>query len=147
MSGSASQRLYTATELAGELGTTARALRFYETKGLLAPRRAGNRRVYDHRDRGRLNLILRGKRLGFSLAEIGSYLDLYDADPHQAAQLGHLHRAVSARIASLEEQRAALELTLVELEDIRRQTDAALTACGEGTRTPAGVSNIGSDST
>ena len=121
--------LYTATELAAELGTTARALRFYESKGLLAPRRAGNRRVYDQRDRGRLALILRGKRLGFSLAEIRDYLDLYDADPDHAEQIRHLRRAVSERIASLEEQRAALELTLGELEDIRRQADAALAAC------------------
>ncbi len=143
MRDAAGTRLYSATELAAELGTTARALRFYEAKGLLAPRRAGNRRVYDHRDRGRLSLILRGKRLGFSLAEIRDYLDLYDADPNHAEQIRHLHRAVSERIASLEEQRAALELTLGELEDIRRQAAAALGARGGDRR----VTDMGSDST
>ena len=79
--------MLTVTELARELGITPRAIRFYETKGLLNPGRAGTTRVYTHRERGRLQLILRGKRLGFSLTDIGEYLDLYDADPTQRDQI------------------------------------------------------------
>ena len=80
-------RLYTVTELAKELGMTARAVRFYEDKGLITPQRAGTTRVYSARDRARMILILRGKRLGFSLSAIKEYLDLYDTDITQHAQL------------------------------------------------------------
>ncbi len=119
-------RLYGAVELAEEVGITPRALRFYETKGLIEPRRAGARRVYDYRDRARLNLILRGKRLGFSLAEIREYLDLYDADPTQTEQIQRLHQAVARRIHDLEQQREALDCALTELERIRDQAREAL---------------------
>ena len=68
--------IYSVTELANLLGITPRAIRFYESKGLVSPRRAGTTRVYNYRDRGRLQIILRGKRLGFSLAEIREYLHL-----------------------------------------------------------------------
>ena len=77
----------TVTELARETGVTARAIRFYESKGLLHPQRAGTTRIYTHRERGRLQLILRGKRLGFSLTDIGDYLNLYDAYPTQQDQI------------------------------------------------------------
>jgi len=83
-------RLYSATELADEFGTTPRALRFYETKHLLSPRRAGTRRIYDYRDHVRLGLILRGKRLGFTLADIREYLELYEIDTSQISQLKRL---------------------------------------------------------
>lgn len=115
-------RLYTVTELAYELGVTARAIRFYEAKGLLEPRRVGQNRVYSYRDRARLLLILRGKRLGFSLAEVQEYLDLYDADPSRREQFLHLLRGVRERIADLEQQRRDLELTLDELQEIEEQT-------------------------
>ena len=114
------------TELAQELGVSARTLRFYEDKGLIAPQRAGSTRVYTHRDRARLILILRGKRLGFSLREIKKYVDLYDADVTQTTQLRVLLDAVEARIADLGEQRKALEQTLGELNDIKLQAEAAL---------------------
>jgi len=120
--------LYGAVELAGEVGITPRALRFYETKGLIAPRRVGTRRVYDYRDRARLELILRGKRLGFSLAEIREYLELYDADTSRVSQLRRLCEAVSLRIDDLEAQRCALESTLAELRQIKDQATAALHA-------------------
>jgi DNA-binding transcriptional MerR regulator len=122
------ERFYTVTELAKELGVSARTLRFYEDKGLIAPRRAGNTRVYTHRDRARMILILRGKRLGFSLREIRNYLDLYDADVTQTTQLRALLGAVDARIASLTEQRTALNQTLAELNDIKAQAETALAA-------------------
>ena len=91
-------RFYTVTELGRELGLTPRAIRFYEDRGLIAPGRAGATRVYSQRDRARMILIRRGKRLGFSLAEIRDYLDLYDADLTQRAQLRHLRDAVTARL-------------------------------------------------
>lgn len=119
-------QLLSAPELAKALGVTARALRFYETKGLLMPRRIGTRRVYDHRDRARLQLILRGKRLGFSLAEIAEYLELYHADPSQVEQLKRLEAMVDQRIETLALQRAALETTLDELDEIRLQVTKAL---------------------
>lgn len=119
-------RFYTVTQLADELGLTPRALRFYEDKGLIAPRRAGTTRVYTHRDRARMILILRGKRLGFSLLEIREYLDLYDADITQRAQLRLLFDAVTTRLAKLEQQREALEQSIAELMEIKAQAQAAL---------------------
>jgi len=121
-------QFYTVTQLSAELGVTPRAIRFYETKGLLAPRRAGTTRVYTHRDRARLILILRGKRLGFSLREIKEYLELYHVDRTQREQLRMLLCAVRKRIARLEDQRAALEDTLRELRDVESQAEAALEA-------------------
>ena len=123
-------QLWSATELAQEFGTTARALRFYETKGLMSPRRVGARRVYGHRDRGRLQLILRGKRLGFSLADIRDYLDLYNVDTAQEKQLQRLEELVGERIERLEQQRVALEDSLSELEEIQSQVKTALAAKG-----------------
>ena len=120
------RELLTVNEIAGELGVTPRALRFYETKGLILPVRVGNTRVYTRRDRGRLTLILRGKRLGFSLAEIKEYLDLYDVDRGNVRQLRLLLTKVRERRALLEEQRKALEAATSELEDIERQVLKAL---------------------
>ncbi len=119
-------QLYTVTQLGRDLGLTPRAIRFYEDKGLIQPRRAGTTRVYAPRDRARMILIQRGKRLGFSLAEIREYLDLYDADISQRAQLRHLLAGVSARLAQLQQQREALEQSIVELTDIRAQAEQAL---------------------
>lgn len=119
-------RLYTVTELARELAVTPRAIRFYESKGLLRPQRAGTTRVYDHRDRGRLLLILRGKRMGFSLAQVQQFLDLYDVDPDQHLQLVHLLRGARHRIAQLERQRHDLEVTLGELREVEAQCAAAM---------------------
>lgn len=119
-------RLYTVTELAKELGMTARAVRFYEDKGLITPSRAGTTRVYSGRDRARMILILRGKRLGFSLSTIKEYLDLYDADITQHTQLRLLLTAVRKRRDQLLEQREAIDEALSELAEIVAQTEAAL---------------------
>lgn len=124
------ERLLTVTELADELGVTARAIRFYESKGLLEPQRAGTTRVYTRRDRARLQIILRGKRLGFSLSHIKKYLDLYDADPRHAGQLVHLLRGARQRIEELEHQRHDLELTLEELREVEEQTLDAMRRAG-----------------
>lgn len=122
----ASEPLLSAPELASAVGVTARALRFYESKGLLKPRRIGARRVYDRKDKARLQLILRGKRLGFSLAEIADYLELYHADPTQVEQIRKLEALVDQRIEALEQQRVALETTMDELSEIRLQVSRAL---------------------
>lgn len=123
-----SDPLYTVTQLATDLGVTARTVRFYEDKGLLNPQRAGNNRVYTHRDRARLILILRGKRLGFTLREIKEYLDLYDADPTQQEQMRALLKRVQTRIEGLIEQERALVETLAELRSIELQVQTALAA-------------------
>ena len=127
-------QFYSVTQLARDLGVTARTIRFYEDKGLISPRRAGNNRVYTLRDRARMILILRGKKLGFTLREIKEYLDLYDVDPTQAKQLRLLLKAVHDRIVQLEDQRVALEEALGELRDVEAQTHNALEALGNGAR-------------
>jgi DNA-binding transcriptional MerR regulator len=119
-------RLYTVTELAQELGMTPRAVRFYEDKDLITPQRAGTTRVYSNRDRARMILILRGKRLGFSLSAIKEYLDLYDADITQHAQLRVLLAGVAKRREQLLAQRQAIDDALAELDDITTQSEAAL---------------------
>jgi DNA-binding transcriptional MerR regulator len=119
-------RLYTVTELAKALGMTARAVRFYEDKGLISPQRAGTTRVYSARDRARMILILRGKRLGFSLSAIKEYLDLYDTDVTQHAQLRVLLAGVAKRRDQLLAQRQAIDDALAELADITAQSEAAL---------------------
>jgi DNA-binding transcriptional MerR regulator len=126
------------TQLALNLGVTARTIRFYEDKGLISPRRAGNNRVYTLRDRARMILILRGKKLGFTLREIKEYLDLYDADPTHAKQLRLLLKAVQDRIAQLEDQRVALDEALGELRNVEAQTNNALEALGNGARRTTG---------
>jgi DNA-binding transcriptional MerR regulator len=117
---------YSVTQLGAELGVTVRTLHFYEAQGLLTPRRAGNTRVYTQRDRARMILILRGKRLGFSIREIREYLELYDVDPTHEEQLKALLKTVHSRIHRLEDQRVALDQTLAELRSIEQQTVAAL---------------------
>jgi DNA-binding transcriptional MerR regulator len=107
---------------------SARTVRFYEDKELISPRRVGNNRVYSVRDRARMILILRGKKLGFSLRDIKQYLDLYDADPTHAKQMRLLLKAVASRIAQLEDQRVALEQALAELHEVESQAHRALAA-------------------
>jgi DNA-binding transcriptional MerR regulator len=119
--------LSSVTELGRDLGVSARTIRLYEDKGLISPGRAGTHRVYTSRDRTRMMLILRGKRLGFSLREIKEYLDLYDVDPSQTKQLRLLLQAVHSRISRLEDQRVALDQTLAELREIESQAHVALT--------------------
>ncbi|MDH2313871.1 MerR family transcriptional regulator [Methylobacterium brachiatum] len=121
-----SDTLYTVTQLATELGVTARTVRFYEDKGLLTPQRAGNTRIFAHRDKVRLILILRGKRLGFSLREIKEYLDLYAADPTQKEQWRDLLKKVQGRIDQLVDQQKALVETLGELQKLKLYAVAGL---------------------
>lgn len=124
----AADNLFSVTELGNDLGVSARTIRFYEAKGLIAPQRAGNNRVYTARDRARMILILRGKKLGFTLREIKEYLDLYDADPTHAKQHRLLLNATRSRILKLEDQRIALHQALAELRTVAAQAEAALDA-------------------
>ncbi len=113
-------------DVARKLGVTLRTLRFYEKEGLIKPERVGTTRVYTKREIGRMQLILRGKRLGFSIREIGEFLDLYDADPEHQEQMERLIEKVRERLAELREQRVALELTIEELTSIEREAAARL---------------------
>ena len=117
---------YAISALAKEFGITPRAIRFYESRGLLSPERVGTTRRYSKRDRARLMLILRGKRLGFSLAEIREYLQLYTVDPNHLEQLRLLLHKVRDRLSDLEQQRRDLETTIAELREIEQQATAAL---------------------
>ena len=112
---------YSISELAAEFGITPRSIRFYEDAGLLAPRRVGMARVYARSDRARLALICRGKRLGFSLAEIGEFLDLYDVDADQIEQMRYALVRVQARVGALEAQRRDLDQTVDELRALEGQ--------------------------
>ncbi len=107
---------FTVTQLCREFDVTPRALRFYEAKGLLYPAREGMRRRFDQRDRARLALILRGKRFGFSLAEIGELLDLYDADNTQVSQLTRTMEVADRRLDAMRRQRDELTIAIEELQ-------------------------------
>ena len=115
----AATELFGITELCREFGISLRALRFYEDKGLLAPRRINGARVYTRRDRARLTLILRAKAIGSPLAEIKRYLDLYgDQGEGRAQQLGYVIERTDTEIAELEKKRAHIDKTLAELRVI-----------------------------
>lgn len=111
--------LFAIADLAKEFGISTRTIRFYEAKGLLTPERVGATRVFRRRDRARLILILRGKRLGFSLRDISEYLSLYDAHS-QTAQVVLLTDMVDKRLELLERQLADLQTTISELREIRK---------------------------
>lgn len=117
------QKLWTISELADEYEISARTIRFYEDKGLLAPQRVGPNRVYSYKDHARLKLILRGKRLGFSLEEIKEFIGLYntDVDPEQTAQLQFLLKNVQAKVSVLKQQQLDLALTLDELMQLETE--------------------------
>ena len=114
------RELYAIADLAKEFDISTRTIRFYEAKGLLAPERVGATRVFRRRDRARLILILRGKRLGFSLRDIQDYLSLYDTDRTQHAQSGKLLAMVDERLLMLEGQLSDLQTTMTELREIRK---------------------------
>jgi DNA-binding transcriptional MerR regulator len=112
-------QLFGITELCKEFGISPRALRFYEDKGLLAPRRVNGTRVYTRRDRARLSLILRAKAIGSSLAEIKHYLDLYGAHGEgRTVQMKYVLDKTSKAIAELEQKRAHIDASLAELRII-----------------------------
>jgi len=119
---------YTISELAAEFGITARAIRFYEDKKLLQPERNGLNRIFDRRDRGRLQLILRGKRVGFSLSDISEMLDLYDPNGEGREQLELTLAKSSERLKVLQQQRRDIDEVIDELRDNCNQISALLKA-------------------
>jgi DNA-binding transcriptional MerR regulator len=128
------ERTYSISELAREFAVTPRALRFYEDKGLLTPHRDGLTRVYSHRDRARLQLILRGKRVGLSLIEIKEILDLYKVD--QRAQAQATLKKYRARIAAFESQREDVDAAIDMLHGYIAQLEDFLAK-------PAGAAQMG----
>jgi DNA-binding transcriptional MerR regulator len=111
------ERTFTIRQLCNEFKATPRALRFYEDKGLLTPAREGLNRVYSHKDRVRLQLILRGKRVGLSLSEIRELLDLYDENDDGAAQMARSLKKFRERATALEQQREDIDGALIELRE------------------------------
>lgn len=124
------QRFYTITQLTQEFAITTRTLRFYEAQGLLSPQRRGRQRLYSPADRTRLKLILRGKRLGFSLSEISEMIGMYGRAPGEAGQLRLLMEKIAARRAELLEKRRDIELTLKELDEVEAGARARMAEIG-----------------
>ena len=120
------QRVYSIAELAREFAITARTIRFYEDEGLIKPRRQGLTRLYSTHDRTRLGWILRGKRLGFSLAEIKELLDLYQVDRTGVQQLRELLRRSRLHIDDLERKRRDLDAHISEFKEVETQVTAEL---------------------
>lgn len=121
---------WTITELAEEFDTTLRTIRFYEDKGLLRPERRGQARVFHPRDRVRLQLILRGKRLGFSLEEIAAILNMYDEQPGEAGQLRYLIEDIGDRRATLQRKRQDLDEAMAELDELEARCRVDLERLG-----------------
>lgn len=129
---------YSISDLAQEFGVTARTIRFYEDQNLIRPRRVGQNRVYSGTDRARLAWILRGKRVGLSLADIGELLDMYDLDDNRVTQRRATLTKCRERIGVLERQRQDIDSTIAELEDFCGHLERLLAgtdveaACGRG---------------
>ncbi|MFL6563854.1 MAG: MerR family transcriptional regulator [Burkholderiales bacterium] len=117
---------FSISDLAREFDVTPRAIRFYEDQGLLAPRREGQRRIYTPRDRTRLKLTLRGKRLGLSLSEIRELIDMYEPGRDERPQLERFLGVLENHKTSLLQQRADLEAQLSELQTFERRVKKQL---------------------
>ena len=118
--------VYSIGDLSREFGVTTRTIRFYEDQGLLSPAREGQSRIYQPRDRVRLKLILRGKRLGFSLKEIKNLIELYDAPEGEGAQLRSFIDKIRARRGELLAQRNDIEQVLDELDTLEQRCSELL---------------------
>jgi len=128
----ASDATYTISALAHEFALTTRAIRFYEDEGMLAPERRGRARIYRERERVRLKLILRGKRLGLSLSEIREILDLYEVSRNERAQLAKFLEVLAERRARLLQQREDIDAVLAEIEGVERDCRKRLREEGGG---------------
>ena len=119
---------YTISELAKEFDVKTRAIRLYEEAGLLSPERDGNKRIYRERDRVRLRLTLRGKRIGFTLAEVKDMFDLYDSKPVEGEkkQILYLLQVMNQRLETLKLQREELELAVVDIESVCERAQSTL---------------------
>lgn len=134
--GGINHRSYRITELCREFKTTTRALRFYEQRGLLNPARRGTTRLFSRRDRARLQLILRGKRFGFSLVEIKEMLDLYYRDDGAKVQLQAVLPKLKQQLGHLQRERAELDDTIADLEKYCQQVNDALDQRREDKQAP-----------
>ncbi|MCW9034252.1 MAG: MerR family DNA-binding transcriptional regulator [Alphaproteobacteria bacterium] len=114
--------IFSIADFASEFGVTTRTIRYYEDEGLISPSRKGQRRVYSARDRVRLKLIMRGKRLGFSLKEIREMVDMYDADTSEVAQLKLFLSKIKERRDALLSQREDIDSILSELDRLEGQS-------------------------
>lgn len=121
------QESFSIAELCAEFGVTARALRFYEDEGLIAPERRGTQRIYSHRDRARLAWILRGKRVGFSLTAIREMIDLYDVGDGRRHQRAVAIDRCRGRIALLAAQKQDIDAAVAELEEFVAVLEAGRT--------------------
>ncbi|ELI6430639.1 MULTISPECIES: MerR family transcriptional regulator [Aeromonas] len=119
-------RTYSISELAREFDVTTRSIRFYEDQGLLNPARQGQTRIYSKQDRVRLKLTLRGKRLGFSLADIRDLFDLYDADKSSRTQLQTMLGLVADKRETLQQQLEDIKMVLLELDAAEQRCQQAL---------------------
>jgi DNA-binding transcriptional MerR regulator len=119
-------RTYSISELAREFDVTTRSIRFYEDQGLLNPARQGQTRIYNKQDRVRLKLTLRGKRLGFSLADIRDLFDLYDADKSSRTQLQTMLGLVADKRETLQQQLEDIKMVLLELDAAEQRCQQAL---------------------
>ena len=128
--GPAREPHFTISQLASEFALTTRAIRFYEDEGLVAPRRNGQARIYGERERTRIKLILRGKRLGLTLAEIREILDLYDSREGDRRQLQRFLEILDHRRRQLEVQRADIDALLDEIGGIERDCRRRLKTAG-----------------
>ena len=117
---------FTIGELSRQFSVTTRTIRFYEDEGLLAPRRAGQNRVYTARDSVRLKLILRGKRLGFSIKEIKDMVEMYDAPEGEAGQLRYFVERMCQRREDLLKQRHDIEQVLAELDQLQARCESLI---------------------
>ena len=124
--------LYGIGDLSREFGVTTRTIRFYEDQGLLSPTRDGQNRIYEGRDRVRLKLVLRGKRLGFSLKEIKKLIELYDAPEGEGAQLRSFVDKIRARRSELLAQKDDIEHVLDELDVLEQRCSGLLETEGDG---------------
>lgn len=121
-------RTYSIGELAREFDITTRSIRFYEDQGLLTPNRQGQTRIYSVKDKVRLKLILRGKRLGFTLAETRRLFELYDRDRSNDAQLATMLELISEKKSSLQQQLEDISVLLHELKTVEQRCRAELTS-------------------
>ncbi|WP_333798271.1 MerR family transcriptional regulator [Rheinheimera sp.] len=120
-------KTYSISELAKEFDITTRSIRFYEDQGLITPLRQGQTRIYSKRDRVRLKLILRGKRLGFSLSETGQLFELYDADKSSVTQLTIMLKLIEQKKAELHQQMDDIKVVLMELVTVEKRCRETLT--------------------
>jgi len=118
MTSKTSPTKYSISDLSKEFDITTRSIRFYEDQGLLSPSRKGQTRIYNQRDKVRLKLILRGKRLGFSLAETGRLFELYDVDKTSAKQLNSIMELINNKKSDLTQQLEDINAVLIELNDL-----------------------------